>query len=133
MGLAKNAVSHVVGGTSSSDSTQFSSLKGTFIITSGVIHNNDLKLVSPEAPADGAGTIDLPQRSVNYKVTPQLAGLSVPVLVTGPWSNISYRPDLGGMVGNPTKALGAALSGGTGAAKKATGSVGGAFKGMFGH
>ncbi len=49
----------------------------------------------------------MPKRTVNYRVTPKvvasaegqggasdLAGLAVPVLITGPWDNLSYEPDL---------------------------------------
>ena len=58
----------------------------------------------------GAGTVDLPQRTVNYRVTPNVAGvLAVPVDVTGPWDNLSYRPDLAGiakgLAEDPGKAL----------------------------
>jgi len=78
--------------------TKFSHLTGTFTVTNGIVHNNDLVLDSPGLKAEGAGTIDLPQRRVDYKVTPKVAGLSVPVNVQGPWDNLSYVPDVAGIV-----------------------------------
>jgi len=57
-------------------------------------------------PMTGAGTVDLPHRSVDYKITPKIAGaVAVPVVIKGPWDNLSYKPDLAGMVGDPSKLL----------------------------
>ena len=40
---------------------------------------------------------------MNYRVTPTLlggetGGIAVPVLITGPWSNLRFRPDLEGLL-----------------------------------
>ncbi len=118
--------------------TDFSSLTGTFTIAGGILRNNDLKMVSPEIPLDGAGTIDLPRRSVDYKVTPRLAGaLAIPVFIRGPWDNISYEPDLAGIVADPAKAVGGVLSSGArgvgGAASGVGKDLGAPLKGLFGQ
>ncbi|MGH7124310.1 MAG: AsmA family protein, partial [Stellaceae bacterium] len=76
------------------NTTPFSHLTGSWTTTNGIMHNNDLVLDSPGLKAGGAGTVDLPTRQVDYKVTPQVVGLSVPVLIKGPWDNLSYVPDL---------------------------------------
>lgn len=91
--------------------TDFAELAGTYTITKGIVKNDDLFLKSPLLRVDGKGTVDLPRRTVDYRVTPkivasakgqggtdQLAGLAVPVLITGPWDNLSYAPDLAGVV-----------------------------------
>lgn len=98
---------------SSSDTqkTDFAELAGTYTITNGIVKNDDLFLKSPLLRVDGKGTADMPKRTVNYRVTPKvvasaegqggtsdLAGLAVPVLITGPWDNLSYEPDLTGAV-----------------------------------
>ena len=106
----KNVASSVGGGVGGSNETDFGSLTGTYTITNGILHNNDLKLTSPEIPMTGAGTVDLPQRQVDYKLTPSVAGLlAFPVNITGPWDDLSYRPDLTGMAKglaqDPGKAL----------------------------
>jgi len=102
--------------------TDFAELSGTFTIRHGIVSNNDLALLSPLLRIGGKGTVDLPQQSLNYRIEPKLAatskgqggsadvaGIMVPVVASGPWSNISYRPDLSGMIGgiakDPTKAL----------------------------
>jgi AsmA protein len=88
------------------DQTDFASLTGTFTITNGVLRNDDLQLESAEIPMTGAGTVDLPKRSVQYKVTPKSVGIvAVPVDITGPWDNLHYSPDLAGIVGDPSKLL----------------------------
>lgn len=92
------------------DQTGFSELNGTFTIANGILDNKDLQLTSPVLSATGAGTVDLPQRSVNYRIEPRLGstgagGVVVPVLVQGPWDNLSYRPQLDQLMKNPEKAL----------------------------
>jgi AsmA protein len=94
--LAKNATSSLTG-VSGNDATNFGALTGTFTIANGIVKNDDLKLTSDLTPVAGAGTVNLPNRTVDYRVTVSLAGaIPVPVLVTGPWDNLSYRPDLVG-------------------------------------
>lgn len=106
----KNLASTVTGGQGGGNETDFGSLTGTYTIANGLLHNNDLKLTSPEIPMTGAGTVDLPLRQVDYKLTPSVAGiLAVPVLITGPWDDLSYRPDVSGMAKGLAKDPGKAL------------------------
>jgi AsmA protein len=80
------------------------------------VTNTDMALKSPILRVTGKGTVDLPQRRVSYRVEPKavattqgqggpadVAGITVPVIVEGPWDNLSYRPDLAGAVGSATK------------------------------
>ncbi len=91
--------------------TDFTELSGTFTITDGILENTDLAMKSPLLRLEGAGTADLPAKTLDYRIEPKVAatiegqggseqtsGVMVPVLVTGPWHNLSYRPDLGGLV-----------------------------------
>ncbi|MDE1902650.1 MAG: AsmA family protein [Alphaproteobacteria bacterium] len=107
IGLMKNAAKALsMGLVGSGQDTDFSTLSGTFTITNGVLRNNDLQMQSSELPMTGAGTVDLPQRQVNYRLTPKVAGaFAVPVLITGPWDNLSYRPDIGAMLQQPGQLL----------------------------
>ena len=57
---------------SPSEKTDFSELTGSFVIANGIATNDDLKLASPLLHATGAGTVDLPQRSLDYTVRPKL-------------------------------------------------------------
>jgi len=102
--------------------TDFAELSGTFKIESGILRNDDLILVNPLLRVTGAGTADVPKRTVNYRIEPKIVGslegqgatseakgVAVPVIVEGPWDNLTYRPDLAGMVTDiakdPAKAL----------------------------
>ncbi len=102
--------------------TDFAELSGTFNIVRGVLTNNDLALLSPLLRVGGKGTVNLPNRTVNYRIEPKVvastqgqggntdtSGIKVPVLVSGPWDNLSYKPDLAGMIDgiakDPKKAL----------------------------
>ena len=98
--------------------TDFSELSGSFTMDKGVMRNSDLSLLAPLLRVGGAGTVDLPKRYVNYKVTPQVAntlegqggqaqaaGVMVPVLIEGPWDSLSYKPDLTALLKDPKGAL----------------------------
>ena len=102
--------------------TDFAELSGTFQIDKGIVSNKDLSLVAPLIRMTGAGTIPLPPRTVDYEVKPKLvgslegqggasdlAGIAVPIKVTGPWHDISYRPDLAGALTDQIKDPGALL------------------------
>jgi AsmA protein len=144
--LAENATKSLTG-VSGNDSTNFGALTGTFTITHGIVKNDDLKLTSGLTPINGAGTVSLPDRSVDYRVTVSLAGaVGVPVIVSGPWDNLSYRPDLvgaaTGIVTGAVKAPGQLLNTlrgaapGSGSGSSSSGSSSGSpldsLKGLFG-
>lgn len=117
----------------SAQETDFTSLSGTYTIQNGILHNNDLQLKSAELPMSGAGTIDLPHRSVDYKITPRVAGaVAVPVVIKGPWDNLSYQPDLAGLVGDPAKLLQNGAGGVGNTLKSAPGNAGNLLKGLLG-
>lgn len=102
--------------------TDFAELSGTFRITNGILRNDDLALLSPLVRVAGRGSVHMPNRTVNYRIEPKVtastkgqggpadaSGIKVPVIVSGPWDNISYKPDLSGLVNeiakDPSKAL----------------------------
>jgi AsmA protein len=131
--FVKNTASALTGAVGGSNATDFGALTGTYTIANGILKNSDLKLTSPEVPMSGAGTVDLPARTVNYRLTPNVAGvLAVPVDITGPWDNLSYRPDLAGiakgLAQDPGKALDVLKNGG-GSAGSSAGSL---LKGLLG-
>lgn len=96
--------------------TDFAEITGTFTITNGVLDNQDLQLLAPLLRVGGAGTVELPPRTVNYRITPKLvasgegqggqsqaAGVTIPVVVSGPWSDLSFKPDLAAALQNTLK------------------------------
>ena len=80
-------------------------LTATYTIANGILHNSDLQMKSKELPVTGAGTADMPHRTVDYKVTPHVAGAAIPVNITGSWDHLSYAPDFAGIAGDPSKLL----------------------------
>ncbi|MBL4749546.1 MAG: AsmA family protein [Amylibacter sp.] len=82
--------------------TEFTSLTGTFQMKKGVLQNVDMLMVSPLFKAEGKGRINVGEQNMTYTVTPsslsENAKFSVPVDISGPWSNLKFRPDLKGLV-----------------------------------
>jgi AsmA protein len=82
--------------------TEFTSLTGTFTMKKGVLQNVDMSLISPLFKAEGKGQINVGEQNMSYTVTPSSlsedAKFSVPVNITGPWSNLKFRPDMGSLV-----------------------------------
>ena len=90
--------------------TDFAEAGGSFTIQNGILRNDDLYLRAPVLRLEGAGTVDLPQRTVDYRITPKLAttlegqGASgepvlqagIPFLLQGPFASPSVRFDLNG-------------------------------------
>ncbi|MGE0055233.1 MAG: AsmA family protein [Hyphomicrobium sp.] len=101
-----------------SEKTDFSELAASFTISNGVAQNQDLRMTSPLLRVTGAGTIPLPQRTVDYMVKPKLvaslegqkgqsdlSGLEVPVHISGSWEKPKIEPDLKGILSNPDKVV----------------------------
>ena len=91
--------------------TDFAELGGSFNIQNGILSNQDMRLQAPVLRVNGSGRINLPQRTMNYRIEPvaaptlegqggsqQVAGILVPVVIQGPWDDLEYKPDLSGVV-----------------------------------
>ena len=129
----KNTAGALTGGGGGGNETDFGALTGTYTIANGILKNDDLKLTSPEEPMTGAGTVDLPQQQVDYRVTPSVAGLlAVPVDITGPWSNLSYHPDLAGLAKGIAQDPGKLLNTLKGGGSSAGSGAGNLLKGLLG-
>jgi AsmA protein len=81
--------------------TVYDSISANFTVDDGVLRNDDLALDAPWGGVEGAGSVDLGARTVDYRVIPGVmrneageAGIAVPILVSGPWSGLRFRPDL---------------------------------------
>ncbi|MEM8631338.1 MAG: AsmA family protein [Pseudomonadota bacterium] len=81
--------------------TVYDAITASFTIQNGVVNNLDLSFLAPLLTALGQGTLDLGGQSLNYRFTPQLLrgdakkeGVKVPIEISGPWTNIRFRPDL---------------------------------------
>ncbi len=100
--------------------TEFSELAATFKITNGIAENRDLRLTSPVLRVTGAGTADLPRRTLNYLMRPKLVaslgqtgtpsqqGFELPVKITGSWDRPNVQPDFDSVLKDPDKVIEAA-------------------------
>jgi len=98
-------------GADQSKKTDFSELTASFDIKNGVAHNEDLAMKAPIlrlGKGDSRGDIDIGNETINYLAKPtvvkslkgqggadldSLAGLSIPVKITGTFSNPKYGMD----------------------------------------
>ena len=98
-------------------STDFSELSANFVVEKGVATTSDLKLVGPLVRVSGGGKTDIGQRTLDWRVEPQIVaslkgqgasgdmvGLGVPVVIRGPWSKPQIYPDIAGILENPGEA-----------------------------
>ena len=103
----------------SDGATKFVDMTGTFTMARGVASNTDLKMRGLVLQASGQGTVDFPKKYVQYRVTPILVtsaaadsapGLSVPVIIKGPFNGIKVIPDFASTVKDIVKNPSAAKS-----------------------
>lgn len=87
--------------------TDFSALTGSFNVRQGVAQNLDLTMLSPLLRVEGAGTLNLADQMIEYRLTPRavqtltgqggetnLQGLAVPVRIRGGFNDVSVSVDL---------------------------------------
>jgi AsmA protein len=97
--------------------TDLTQLSASFRVEKGQATTTDLNLVGPLVRMTGAGTIDLPNKALAFRVEPKLvmttqgqgraadpAGLGVPVMMEGPWAEPRIHLDMAGMPDNPDQA-----------------------------
>ena len=97
--------------------TAFTDLGASFRMASGVAETHDLEMNSPLLELKARGTVDIVTGTVNFLTHPKvvagakgrggandLAGLSIPVRIEGPFEKPSIRPEIGEMFGNPEQA-----------------------------
>ncbi|MGX9364787.1 AsmA family protein [Desulfoplanes sp. PS50] len=114
--MLRDAVTRIKGGTpdpSEVNQTDFAALNGTARITNGVLDNRDLLMMSPLMRVNGAGTVNLPKEGLDYllKATvvsslkgqqgeplSELAGLTVPVRITGSFDKPAFKLDIASLL-----------------------------------
>ena len=97
--------------------TDFASLTGQFEIEKGVVNNRKLLMLSPVMRLDGSGLINILKESLNYKlcITPlsksdaetsysDLSGLTIPLLIQGPFTDPKFSLDTDGVLKEQLKA-----------------------------
>lgn len=81
--------------------TIFDKIIASHVIENGVLKNADLQLTGPLVSVAGAGEVAIGQRQLDYRVVPTAfakgdgsGGVSVPLLITGPWHDPDFKLDL---------------------------------------
>lgn len=98
--------------------TDFAELSGSFVIRDGVGANKDLKLLNPFVRLTGTGLVDFGNQTLDYRVEPKavrssegqggkgdLGGIGIPFRIKGPWSKLSYEPDLSGVLNSTVDSI----------------------------
>jgi AsmA protein len=98
--------------------TDFSSLTASYTIDKGRLETSDLQLVGPLVRISGAGKANIPEKTLAFRIDPKvvadlqgqggeadLAGLGVPVIIEGAWSNPRIYPDIQSILQDPQAAL----------------------------
>jgi AsmA protein len=101
-----------------SQKTDFSALDASFTIRGGVAHNQDLDVKAPLFRIGGVGDVDIGNSSLNYLAKAsivasakgqggagldELAGLTVPVKLNGPFDAVKYEIDYGALASGVVK------------------------------
>ncbi len=100
--------------TGETQTTDFTSLGGTFTIVDGQLTNQDLLMLSPLLRVEGLGSVNLPAQTLDYRLRPRavasiegqggasdLQGVIVPIRIRGGFNSVS--------IGVDTQAVGQAL------------------------
>ncbi|MGB3408290.1 MAG: AsmA family protein [Jannaschia sp.] len=80
--------------------TVFDRVAASWTVADGVARGDDLALDAPLLVATGAGTVDLGAQTLEYRLLSTLRrnadsdGITIPVLISGPWASPRIRPDL---------------------------------------
>ena len=114
--MVRNIKGAFGGGGGGAQKTDFSEISGTFDIRQGLLTNADFKFLGPLIRIFGQGDVNLGAQTMAFRLTPKavstlegqggaedVSGLSFPLLVSGPWSNLSIRPDLEAGIANLLK------------------------------
>ncbi len=98
-------------GVSKEEKTEFSEFKASFKVNNGVAHNADLSVKAQLLRMSGKGDINIGNDSINYTAKATLykspdgqgGSVTVPVHLSGPFSDLKYTVDFGAMVGDIAK------------------------------
>ena len=94
--------------------TDFSEFAASTQITNGIARNDDLRVTSAQVRATGAGSIDLPARTMDYVLRPKIAtgqggapgaGLEIPLKIVGSLDKPTVTADVGSLLRDPNQAI----------------------------
>jgi AsmA protein len=102
---------------SEAQSTDLTQLGASFRVDKGQATTTDLTLVGPLVKMTGAGTVDLGNQTLAFRVEPKLVlttegqgraadpvGFGIPVIIDGPWAEPRIYPEVAGILDHPDAA-----------------------------
>ena len=108
--LSKGSATTQTQSASKDEKTDFKECKATFKVNNGIAHNDDLSLKSQLIRISGAGDINIGDDSIDYvakatlvKTQGDQGSITVPLRVSGPFTDLKYTLDYGAMVGEVVK------------------------------
>ncbi|MBL1292488.1 MAG: AsmA family protein [Thiotrichales bacterium] len=120
--VIRDAKAKLAGKSTSNDNepqqTDFAELSGSVNIKSGLLQNQDLLMKSPFFRVNGRGKVNLINESVDYltevsivetskgqggKGLADLKGLTIPVKISGTFTNPKFKPDLKSLISDSAK------------------------------
>jgi len=100
------------------EKTDFTEMTASFRIERGVAETQDLSMLSPLMRLTATGTVDLGRRQLDATLRPRLvgslsgqggaqdlAGLELPIRLSGPWSEPQLSADIDAVLKDPDKAV----------------------------
>ena len=92
------------------EKTDFTEFAASTQIANGLARNDDLRITSAQIRSTGAGTIDLPQRTMDYLLRPKIVtgtstGIDVPLRIHGSVDKPTVTPELAGVLRDPGQAV----------------------------
>ena len=140
-GMLRSVLETILSGwqTNASDRTKFSTFSASFRIKDGQARADDVRFAGPLVRITATGTANLVDQTLDFRLEPKLvasagaqgsgadaAGIGVPVLAKGRWSNPQIYADLPDILSNPAAALGKLRAGDKGLPGMLGGGGGGA-------
>jgi AsmA protein len=126
-GQVARSIQHLLGSSANADSfTDYADMGASFTLVGGVLNSNDFHMTGPVLHASGAGTVDIGNRTIDFRIVPATTAsvvhekfdIGVPFHITGPWRHLHYKADVESLVNGVIQNLEAGRA---------------PFKGMFGE
>jgi len=107
LGQVARSIQHLLGTSVNADSfTDYADMGASFTLTDGVLDSNDFHMAGPVLHASGAGTVDIGNRTIDFRIVPATTAsvahekfdIGVPFHITGPWRHLHYTADVESLV-----------------------------------
>jgi len=107
LGKVARSIQHLLGTSVNADSfTDYADMGASFTLANGVLDSNDFHMAGPVLHASGAGTVDIGNRTIDFRMVPATTAsvahekfdIGVPFHISGPWRHLRYRADVESLV-----------------------------------